>query len=174
MRNRSGCPPNNTPARSVVWERPPGRPRRLGALRDRALPLAFRSQSLFDLCQRQAVHDVLSREPAFAGNADSKPQILQAYCSVGIRIDYAFNAFLLGQWPPAPVEIEPLGCGIEFNPCAGARCRVEDCWDINLVRVPFEQQPTRRMRKHRNEWIFQGADDALSHLRFAQTEDGMH
>src|ERR1043166_613443 len=174
MRNRSGCPPNNTPARSVVWNR--HCPQRLAHERGRReLPAAGKDRKGSASETRAVGHDRGVR-PTFADGpaAVPKPQILQAYCSVGIRIDYAFNAFLLGQWPPAPVEIEPLGCGIEFNPCAGARCRVEDCWDINLVRVPFEQQPTRRMRKHRNEWIFQGADDALSHLRFAQTEDGMH
>ena len=47
-----------------------------GALGDRALPFRFRSQRLFDFSERQTIHHVPSGEPAFAGDADSKPQIL--------------------------------------------------------------------------------------------------
>ena len=63
---------------------------------DRGLSSAFRLQRLFDFFERQAIHDVLFGEPAFAGDADPEPQILQTRSAMSIRIDHAFNAFLLG------------------------------------------------------------------------------
>src|SRR4029453_10224365 len=101
-----------------------------------------------DFSERQAIHDVIFSKPAFAGDADPEPQILQAYCAVGIRIDHTFDVFLFRQWPPTPVEIEPLGGGVEFNPCAGARCSVEHRRNIDLVRLAFQKQTASRMRQH--------------------------
>jgi hypothetical protein len=37
---------------------------------------SFRPQRLLDFAERRAIHHVLSGEPAFAGDADSEPQIL--------------------------------------------------------------------------------------------------
>jgi hypothetical protein len=62
----------------------------------RSRPTRFRSQRLFDFSDRQAIDHVIFGEPAFAGNSDSKPQILQSLCAVSIWIDHAFNAFLFG------------------------------------------------------------------------------
>jgi len=58
--------------------------------------LTFNSQRRLNLSQRQAIQHVRLRQPAFAGDADSEPQILQTRCAMGIRIDYTFNAFLFG------------------------------------------------------------------------------
>jgi hypothetical protein len=69
-----------------------------------------------NFCKRQAIHHVISGEPALAGDADSKPEILQTRCAMGVRIDHTFNAFLFRQRPPPPVQIESLRRSIEFDP----------------------------------------------------------
>src|SRR4029078_8531487 len=123
---------------------------------------------------RQAIDHVIFGEPAFAGNSDSKPQILQSLCAVSIWIDHAFNAFLFGDWPPPPMEIEPLWRGVEFDPRAGARCRVEHRRNIDLVRIAFQKQSPSRMRQHSDEWILQGANHPLRHVGFTQIKSGMN
>ncbi len=60
----------------------------------RKLPL--RLQRLLYFGKRQAIHHVLPGEPAFAGDADSEPQILKALGPMSIGIDHAFDAFLFG------------------------------------------------------------------------------
>src|SRR5881397_3589754 len=75
----------------------------------------FRPQRLLDFAERQAIHHILSGEPAFARDADSEPQILKTHCAVSIWIDYTFNALLFGQRPPAPIEIESLRRSVDFD-----------------------------------------------------------
>ena len=78
-------------------DRPPGVIRELRRRSaNRALPRGFRSQRFFDFSNRQAIDHVVFGEPAFAGDADSEPQILQSLRAVSIRIDHAFDAFLFG------------------------------------------------------------------------------
>ena len=93
---------------------------------------------------------------------------------MSVWVDHTFNAFLFRQRPPSPVEIKSLRRSVELNPCAGARCRVEHRWNVDPIGLAFQQQPTGRMRQHRDEGIFQRSDHALSHFRFAQIETGMN
>ena len=90
-----------------------------------------------------------------------------------IRIDDALYSFLFGQWPPTPVEIEAFRGGVQFDPCAGARGGVENCRDIDLVRLPFQEQTTGRMRQDGHETIFHRPNDPLRHFCFREIENGM-
>ena len=92
---------------------------------------------------------------------------------MGVGIDDALNSFLFRQRPPAPVEIEAFRRSIELNPGAGARRRVENCGDVNLIRVAFQKQATSRMRQHGHEPILERAKNARGHVRFAQVKNGM-
>src|ERR1051325_5620410 len=93
---------------------------------------------------------------------------------MSVGIDYTFNAFLFRHWPPAPVEIEPFWCCVEFNPCSGTSSSIENFWDIDLVRLAFQKQTTGRMRQHRDEPVLHRANHASRHIRFAQIENGMN
>src|SRR6266571_3175356 len=91
-----------------------------------------------------------------------------------VGIDHTFDTFLFRHWPPAPIEIEPFRCSVEFNPCPGTRSRVENFWDIDFVRLAFQKQTTGRMRQHGHERIFHPANHASGHIRFAQTKSRMN
>src|SRR5437763_6813823 len=88
----------------------------LRAPRVRALPCAFCPKRFFNFPNRRAIDHVLFGEPAFARDTDSEPQILKTLGAMSIRINHAFDAFLFGQRPPPPVEVEPLGRGVKFDP----------------------------------------------------------
>ena len=60
----------------------------------RALSFALGTQDLLYFAQCQTIHYVVSGEPAFAGDADTEPQILQTLGAMGVWIDYTFDAFL--------------------------------------------------------------------------------
>ena len=51
---------------------------------------------------------------------------------MGVGIDDAFHAFLFRQRPPAPVEIEPLRCGIDFDPGSGLGRGINDGRECRL------------------------------------------
>jgi hypothetical protein len=58
---------------------------------------------------------------------------------MSIGIDDTLHSLLFGRRPPAPVQIEALWRRIELNPRTGARRRVQDGRDIDLVRFAFQQ-----------------------------------
>jgi hypothetical protein len=70
---------------------------------DRVLPLTFCFKRLFDFSQWQAIHHILFGEPAFARDPNAEPQILQTLSAMSVGVEYAFNTFLFGQRPPAPI-----------------------------------------------------------------------
>src|SRR5262249_26478589 len=75
-------------------------------------------QCRFNFAQRQAIHQLWLGQPAFAREADAEPKILQSLVPMRVRIDYALHTFLFRQWPPPPIEIEPLRRGVELDPRA--------------------------------------------------------
>src|SRR5712691_2325897 len=123
----------------------PGRPRSFGALGDRALTFALSFQFRFDLARQQTVYNVVFRQPSFARNTDPEPQILETFDAVGVRIDYALHSSLFSARPPAPVEIKPFRSRVKLDPSAGTRRHIENCRDVDLVRLAFQQQAAGRM-----------------------------
>src|ERR1041384_4616716 len=85
----------------------------------RRLRYSLRSQRVLDLAKREAVHDIILGQPAFARDADAEPQIPETLGAVRVGVDGAFNSFFLGARPPTPVEVEPFGRGVELDPGAG-------------------------------------------------------
>src|ERR1041384_160015 len=75
----------------------------------------------FDLPQRQAIHHVVFREPAFTGDADAEPKFVQSFDAVRVGVDHALHSFLLCQRPPAPVEIEAFWRSVDLDPGASFR-----------------------------------------------------
>jgi len=51
------------------------------------LTAALLVQPLLNLRQREAIHDVLSRQPAFARDLNPEPEVLQAADGMGIRVN---------------------------------------------------------------------------------------
>ena len=56
------------------------------------------------------------------------------FMAVRVTIDNTFHAFAFGVLPVAPVEIEAVGVGVEFNPRAGGRADVNDGLLVELLR----------------------------------------
>ena len=77
------------------------------------------AKRFLNLPQGQTIHHVRFRQPAFARHADAEPEVLQALDAMCVRIDDAFDSFLLSQRPPPPVQIEPFRRGVDLDPGAG-------------------------------------------------------
>src|SRR5438128_3516384 len=119
----------------------------VGAFSDRALPCPLRSQRGLDFPERQTIHHIRFRQPSFARNTDPEPQILETFDAVGVRIDYALHSSLFSARPPAPVEIKPFRSRVKLDPSAGTRRHIENCRNVDLVRLAFQQQSAGRMRE---------------------------
>ena len=52
-----------------------------------------------------------------------------------VRIDDAANTFILGQLPPAPIEIETLRRGVDLYPRARFRGGIEQRRNVHYVRL---------------------------------------
>ena len=63
--------------------------------------------------------------------------------AVDVAVDDAFDAFGFGVGPEAPVEVEPVGAGVEFDPGAGLGAGVYDGALVEFVGVALEQEQTR-------------------------------
>ena len=83
---------------------------------------------------------------------------------MGIGIDGAFHAFFFGERPPAPVEIEAAGIGVEFDDRARGGGGIEDGGNIQLVGFAAEEEAAGEVAEHGDMGVFTGANDAVSHL----------
>src|SRR2546430_17165200 len=93
--------------------------------RDLRFELAFEFR--LDFAQRQTIHYIVFRQPAFTRDTDPEPQILETLDAVRVGIDHAFHSFFFGARPPTPVEIKPFRSGIELDPRPAFRRRIENC-----------------------------------------------
>ena len=84
---------------------------------------------------------------------------------VRVAIDDTFHALRFRVLPQAPVEIEPVGIRIQFDPRPGRRTRVDDGLLIDFVRFAFEEQPAGQVTEHVDVAVFRGANEALGVLR---------
>jgi hypothetical protein len=66
----------------------------------------FAAEFLFELVQREGVDDVFGFEPAFAGDAGAEAQELGLINAVGVAIDDAFDTFVAGVMPKAPIHVQ--------------------------------------------------------------------
>ena len=97
-----------------------------------SLPRFF-AQLALNLPQRQTIHHVRFRQPAFARDADPEPQFLKPLGPVRVRVDHALHSLFLRERPPAPIEIEPLRRGVDLDPGAGLGGGLDDRRNVDRV-----------------------------------------
>ena len=74
----------------------------------------------------------------------------------------------------APVQIQTMRIGIEFQHLAVFGCRIDNLPDIDRVGFARQKQTARRMGQHRGKRIGQRFIDAAGHFSFRHVETGMH
>jgi len=86
---------------------------RAGLALSRPYRFALGLQCLFDLAQRQTIHDILFLSAILLRAMPMpKPQILETLGAVSVGINYAFHSLFFSARPPAPVEIKPFGAAL--------------------------------------------------------------
>lgn len=93
---------------------------------------------------------------------------------MGVGVDAAEDAQIAGFMPPAPIEIETPRIGIQFNPRAVGRGRIENLWNIERVGLPLEKKPARGVPEAGDMLIFDRTDDAIGHLLFIRGKSGVN
>ena len=83
-----------------------------------------------------------------------------------VGIDDALHSFFFRERPPTPIEIEPLRRGIDLDPRTGFGGGFDNRWDVDRVRIAFQEQPARGMREHRDQRIAHRANYPARHVRF--------
>ncbi len=76
---------------------------------------SFLAEGGAQLGEREGVDDVFFLEPAFAGDAGAEAEVTGVGVAVGVAIDDAFDAFIAGVMPEAPIEIEAMGAAFSSS-----------------------------------------------------------
>ena len=72
--------------------------------------------------------------------------------------------------PPAPIHIESPWVAVEFDDSAGFSGTIDDFFDVHLIGVALEKEPSGEVAKHGDVFIFHGANKALGHGFFIEGE----
>lgn len=119
------------------------------------------------------VDDVLGAEPAFAGEGDAEIEKAEMGGFVGIGVNAAKDSEIAGLVPPAPVEVEAPGVGVEFDPSAvGGRGR-KNFRKVDGVGLALEQEAAGGVAEAGDVGVFDGANDTIGHFLFIGGEAGV-
>ena len=124
--------------------------------------------------ERKRVHDVLFCEPTFAGDHRAEAEEHGVFVAVGVAVDDAFHTFVARVFPEAPIQIEAVGAGVEFDPGAGFGASIDDRVLIHFAGFAFEEEAAGDMTEDLHERIFHRADEAFGHVLFGLGEGLMN
>jgi hypothetical protein len=79
-------------------------------------------------------------QPAFARDAGAEAQESRVLVAVGVAVDDAFDALVLGVMPEPPVHVETQRVGVQLDPGAGRGAGVDDGGLVDFVRLALQQQ----------------------------------
>ena len=86
------------------------------------------------------------------------------FVAMGVAVDHAFDAFGFGVRPEAPVHVEAIGMGVQFDPGAGLGAGIDHGALVYFVRFAFKQKSAGQMAEHVDITILRDTNDALRHL----------
>jgi hypothetical protein len=135
--------------------------------------IAFMTQGFHELRKREGVDDISLREPAFAGDAGAEAEESSVFVAMGIAVDDAFDAFGFGVLPEAPVHVETIRVGVEFDPGASFGAGVDNGLLIDLVGFALEKESSCQMAEHVDVGVLRGANDAVGVVGFVAGKAGM-
>jgi len=92
---------------------------------------------------------------------------------MGVGIDGDFDSLLFGEDAVTPVQIQPVGVGVQFQGLAELGRCVEHLLDVDGVGLTGQEEPPRGMGQDGGERMLQGRDDAARHFLGGQVEPGM-
>ena len=69
------------------------------------------------------------------------------YRLVGIRVDAAKHPQIPCAVPPAPIQVEPPGVAVQFDPSPGFGCDLENLGQVDGVRLALEKKTTGRVTR---------------------------
>ena len=119
---------------------------------------------------REAIEDILTAEPAFAGNPDAEVEVLEAVYMVGIRVEGTLYALIPRASPPGPVHVHAFRGTIELDDRPGLRCAVDDFFMVYGIGIATKEKAAAQVAQHCHMRIFHGSDDPLGHLVLGQVE----
>jgi len=98
-----------------------------------------------EFCGGKAVDDVGLCGPALARGRNAVPDVADVVDVVRVRTDAEFHALPYRAFHVAPVQIKPLGIRVYLYDYAVCGAGVDDFLDVDIERLPREQQPPCRV-----------------------------
>src|SRR5262249_42086668 len=123
-----------------------------------------RLKSLRDLRGRFRIKNVRFFEPAAARHVYAVGDVLQVFGAVSVGIDHELDAERLGALAVNPIEVEAHGMRVYLDHRAMLGGGPEDGFEIDLVAVALEKQPSRGMAEHGDAGVAYRLDDAGCHV----------
>ena len=127
-------------------------------------------ECLFELGEREGVDDVGLGEPSLAGDPGTEAEETGVLEAMSVAIDHAFDAPALGIGPEAPIQIEAVRAGVEFDPGAGFGTGINDGVGVEFIGMPFEEESAGEVTEHVHEGVFRGPDQAPGDFGFGLGE----